>query len=509
MSRLAFSPKSVELLAQALGLKVALPELAYALSDDSREITPGMIFIARRGVAHSAQAYIQSALDAGAVWVLSDEAYADERVTVVADSAAMLVALVGVATGQNVADLHLIGITGTNGKTSVAQFIASTLAASGAPHTAQVGLIGTLGAGIWSPDLSQLQPTNNTTPGLLAVLVHCIAFLTQGVRYVVMEVSSHALAQNRLRGLPIRDAVFTNLSRDHLDYHHDMAVYFEAKARLFAWPGLQTAVVNFDSPHAEDLLERLNPNVDCWAYGLSTPDWRVADCHHITVKKLELNAQGFNAQMATPVGEAHINPAVIGLFNVANVMAALATVLALGMPLSMAVPAINRVAPPIGRMQRMALPNGAVAVVDYAHTPDALDQVLRALRDHRRAGAKILCVFGCGGDRDQGKRPLMAAVAERLADTVILTSDNPRSESPEAIIAQMCAGLNKPSDVQIEGDRGKAIATALAQAGEQDWVLIAGKGHETTQEIQGQVTAFSDWAHVLAWCARANQGGAA
>lgn len=509
MSRLNFPPQSVEFLAAALGLKSALPELAHALSDDSREITPGMIFIARRGVAHSAQAYIQAALDAGAVWVISDEAYANDRVTVVADSAAALMALVEVATGQSVAELHIIGITGTNGKTSVAQFIASTLAASGAPHTEKVGLIGTLGAGIWSPDLSQLQPTHNTTPGLLTVLVQCSAFLMQGVRYVVMEVSSHALAQNRLRGLPIRSAVFTNLSRDHLDYHHDMAAYFEAKARLFAWPGLQTALINFDSPQVEDLLERLSPNVDCWAYGLGVPDWRVADCHQITVKKLELNAQGFNAQIATPVGEARINPALIGLFNVANVMAALATVLALGMPLSVAVPALNQVAPPLGRMQRMVLPNGAVAVIDYAHTPDALDQVLRALRDHRGAGAKIICVFGCGGDRDQGKRPLMAAAAERLADTVILTSDNPRSESPEAIIAQMCAGLTKPNDVQIERDRGKAIARALAQASDKDWVLIAGKGHETTQEIQGQITAFSDWEQVLAWCASPNQGGAA
>jgi UDP-N-acetylmuramoyl-L-alanyl-D-glutamate--2,6-diaminopimelate ligase len=509
MSLLKFNPQSVEHLAAALGLDVALPEMAHALSDDSREIAPGMIFIARRGVAHSAQAYIQSALDAGAVWVLSDEAYRDARVSVVKDSVAALVALAQAATGHAVADLHIIGITGTNGKTSVAQFIASTLAASGAPHTAHIGLIGTLGAGIWSPDLSQLAPTHNTTPGLLAVLVHCIAFLSQGVRYVVMEVSSHALAQNRLRGLPIRAAVFTNLSRDHLDYHQDMAAYLDAKARLFAWPGLQTAIVNFDSPYTEDLLSQLNPNVDCWAYGLGEPNWRVADCHQITLKKLALNAQGFDAQMATPLGEARINPALIGLFNVANVMAALASVLALGMPLGVAAAALNQVAPPIGRMQRVALPNGAVAVIDYAHTPDALDQVLRALRDHQRAAAKILCVLGCGGDRDQGKRPLMAAAAERLADCLILTSDNPRSEAPEAIVMAMCAGLTKPNLAQIELDRATAIAQALAQSNAGDWVLIAGKGHETTQEIQGQVYSFSDFETVMAWCAHQNLGGAA
>ncbi len=508
MSLLTFNPQSVAHLAEAIGLDVASPELAHALSDDSREITPGMIFIARRGVAHSAQAYIQSALDAGAVWVLSDEAYQDARVSVVADSALMLIALVRAATGFAVDDLYIIGITGTNGKTSVAQFIASALAASGAPHTAQIGLVGTLGAGFWSPDLRLLVPTHNTTPGLLAVLVHCVAFLSQGVRYVVMEVSSHALAQNRLRGLPIRSAVFTNLSRDHLDYHQDMAAYFEAKARLFAWPGLQTAIVNFDSPYTEDLISQLNPNVDCWAYGLGEPDWRVADCHQMTLKKLALNAQGFDAQMATPLGEAHINPVLIGLFNVANMMAALATVLALGMPLGVAVPALNQVAPPTGRMQRVALPNGAVAVIDYAHTPDALDQVLRALLDHRGADAKILCVFGCGGDRDQGKRPLMAAAAERLADTLILTSDNPRSEAPEAIVQAMRAGLTQPSLAQIELDRGVAITQALAQANAGDWVLIAGKGHETTQEVQGQVCPFSDFATVMAWCASHNAGGA-
>lgn len=509
MSVLTFPARSVQDLATVLGLEHASGQLAYALCDDSREIKPGMIFIARTGQMHDAAVTIPQALSAGAVWVLSEAAFDDARVSVVADSATALIALVTAATGYSVADIAMIGITGTNGKTSVAQFIASALAASGAPHTAHIGVIGTLGAGIWSADLSAMQPTGNTTPGLLAVLKHAVAFLAQGVRYLVMEVSSHALAQNRLKGLPIRVAVFTNLSRDHLDYHGDMAAYLAAKARLFAWPGLQTAVINFDSPHAGALLEQLPPNADCWTYGLGAPDWQVADCRHITVKNLNLTVQGVQATLATSVGEAVLTPALIGHFNVANLMAALATALAIGMPLALAVPALNHVTPPPGRMQQIALPNGAVAVIDYAHTPDALDQALRALHDHRQAGAKIRCVFGCGGDRDHGKRPLMAAVAERLADALVLTSDNPRSEPAEAIIAQMLAGLAAPDAAQIELDRRTAIRAALSTAQRGDWVLIAGKGHEATQEIQGQIYPFSDVAEVRAWCAEHSQGGAA
>ncbi|MHB8920819.1 MAG: UDP-N-acetylmuramoyl-L-alanyl-D-glutamate--2,6-diaminopimelate ligase [Halothiobacillus sp.] len=514
MSLLAFNSQPIVDLVAAMALSVVVPsavaaQMVHAVSDDSREIAAGMIFVARQGVAHDASDFIAKALDAGAAWVLSEQAHPDERVSRVADLPSALLALVRAGTGLDVADLHLIGITGTNGKTSVAQFIASTLTASGAPHTAKIGLIGTLGAGVWTPDLAQLQPTHNTTPGLLATLVHCVAFLRAGVRYVVMEVSSHALAQDRLRGLPIRDAVFTNLSHDHLDYHGDMVTYLDAKARLFAWPGLQTAMINFDSPYADDLFEQLGTEVDCWVYGLGEPDWRVADCHQIMLKKLIPHQRGFTANMATPMGEVTLSPALIGLFNTANLMAALATVLALGMPLDVAAPALNQVAPPPGRMQLLALPNGAMAVIDYAHTPDALDQVLRALRDHRVGDAQILCVFGCGGDRDRGKRPLMAAVAERSADTVILTSDNPRSEAPQAIVADMLAGIREPGRIRIELDRQQAIAMALAATKLGDWVLIAGKGHETTQEIQGQVLPFSDVVEVHAWCARHALGGAA
>ncbi|MDD4965445.1 UDP-N-acetylmuramoyl-L-alanyl-D-glutamate--2,6-diaminopimelate ligase [Halothiobacillus sp.] len=515
MSMLHFSPRSVGEILSAMNLRVAEnvgSATAHVFTDDSREVVPGAVFIARSGVQPNIEPFISQALAAGAVLVVTEADYADSRVIRVEAVHSFVRQMVGRICAVNFDGLTIIGITGTNGKTSVAQFIAGALSRSGAPHTASIGMIGTLGAGLWSPGLEHLQSTANTTPGLLETLRYAVDFIREGVRYVVMEVSSHALAQNRLQGLPIRMAVFTNLSRDHLDYHGTMTDYFAAKTKLFAWPGLRAGIINFDEPEADVLFEALSESADCWAYGLGDPDWRVADCQQIRVTSIKALPKGLDIQVRTPLGEARLQPSLVGMFNGANIMAALAAVLALGMPLDTAIKALDQSTPPPGRMQMITLPNGARALVDYAHTPDALDQVLRALRDHRDAAGKIICVFGCGGDRDRGKRPLMAQAAERLADQLVMTSDNPRSEAPEAIIAEMCAGLTAPATAQdtvmIEPDRRKAIELALMQAKAGDWILIAGKGHETTQEIQGQRLPFDDVAVVRDWIAQQGYVGA-
>ncbi|OZB75580.1 MAG: UDP-N-acetylmuramoyl-L-alanyl-D-glutamate--2,6-diaminopimelate ligase [Halothiobacillus sp. 14-55-98] len=505
MSMLAFSPRPIGEILSALNLQVADnvgSAIAHVFTDDSREVVPGAVFFARSGIQPNIKPFISQALAAGAVLVVTEADYADPRVIRVEAVHSLVLQMVGHVCAVNFDDLTIIGITGTNGKTSVAQFIAGALSRSGAPHTASIGMIGTLGAGMWSPGLEHLQPTANTTPGLLETLRHAVDFIRQGARYVVMEVSSHALAQNRLQGLPIRLAVFTNLSRDHLDYHGTMTEYFAAKTKLFAWPGLRAGIINFDEPQADVLFEALGATADCWAYGLGDPDWRVADCQHVRVTSITALPNGIDIQVRTPLGEARLQPSLVGLFNGANIMAALAAVLALGMPLDTAIKALDQSTPPPGRMQMITLPNGARALVDYAHTPDALDQVLRALRDHRDAAGKIICVFGCGGDRDRGKRTLMAATAERLADQIVMTADNPRSEAPQAIIADMRGGLASPDTASVELDRRAAIESALMQAKAGDWVLIAGKGHETTQEIQGQRLPFDDAAVVRDWIAQ-------
>lgn len=505
MSLLHFSPRPVGDIRAAMNWHTqgdVGSAQAHVFSDDSREVVPGTVFIARPDIQPNIEPLITQALASGAVLVVTETAYADPRVIRVDALHSFVCQMVSRVFDVSIDELTFIGITGTNGKTSVAQFIAGVLARSDAPHTESIGVIGTLGAGLWTPGLDRLRPTVNTTPGLLETLRYAVEFIRQGVRYVVMEVSSHALAQNRLRGLPIRVAVFTNLSRDHLDYHGSMDAYFAAKAKLFAWPGLRAGIINFDEPQADELFEVMSETADCWAYGLGHPDWRVADCQQVRATALTTSPDGMTLQVQTPQGEARLRLPLFGVFNGANVMAALTTVLALGMPLDTAIEALEQTTPPPGRMHTLALPNGALAIVDYAHTPDALDQVLRAVRDHRAATGRIICVFGCGGDRDRGKRPLMAEVAERLADQIILTSDNPRSEPPAAIIADMLTGLSAPDDASVELDRRAAIESALGQAEPNDWIVIAGKGHETTQEIQGQRHPFDDAGVVRDWIAQ-------
>lgn len=504
MTLLTFNPQTVQTLLSAWDDSLRVCDLVAqqtvrALTDDSREAGPGIVFVARAGVRHSATEYIPMALACGASLVLTEHDWSDERCVTIPNLTSSLWRLVGQGCGADLSGLQIVGVTGTNGKTSVTHFIAGALIRSGAPHTTAVGVIGTLGAGLWSAGLEHLKPTGNTTPGPLEILAHCVAFVRSGVRYVVMEVSSHALDQNRLDGVPVSVAVFTNLSRDHLDYHGDMERYFAAKVKLFTRPELKAAIINFDSPAADALLEVIGNTAVCWAYGLGDPDWRVADCQQVALTEMKANPQGLKLTVHTPLGDVALVSPLIGAFNAGNMLAALATLLSLGMPLDMAVSGLSQAGAPPGRMQAFSLPGGGRVIVDYAHTPDALDQVLRAVHDHRAGQGRTICVFGCGGERDHGKRTLMGTVAERLADVVVLTNDNPRSESPQAIINDILSGISVHATVEIQPDRAVAIQTALDMAGPTDWVLIAGKGHETTQEIAGAFLPFNDVEMVRRW----------
>lgn len=504
MTFLALNRQSVSQLLAVWGMPCqmsgeAAKQTVRALTDDSREVSPGVVFVARAGVHHRAMDYIPMALERGASLVLTEQPWPNERCVTVPNLTGHLWRLVSQGCGEDLSGLQIVGVTGTNGKTSVTHFVAGALMRSGAPHTAAIGVIGTLGAGLWSPGLDRLKPTGNTTPGLLEILSNCVDFVRSQVRYVVMEVSSHALDQRRLDGVPVSAAVFTNLSRDHLDYHGDMDRYFAAKALLFTRPELKAAIINFDSPAADALLDAISDSAACWVYGLGDPDWRVADCQQVALMEMAANPQGLRLTVSTPVGDARLTSPLIGAFNASNMLAALATLLSLGMPLDMAISGLSQAGAPPGRMQVFNLPNGGRAIVDYAHTPDALDQVLRAVCDHRAGRGRTICVFGCGGERDVGKRAQMGTVAERLADAIVLTNDNPRGEYPQAIIDDILSGMSIHATVAIEPDRAAAIRSALAMAGPEDWVLIAGKGHESTQEIGGVHLPFSDVDMVREW----------
>jgi len=321
----------------------------------------------------------------------------------------------------------------------------------------------------------------NTTPDPILLHGMLANYLAQGAAGVAMEVSSHGLAQGRVNGVHFDVAVFTNLSRDHLDYHGDMASYAEAKSQLFRWPGLRSAVLNADDAFGADVATRqIDKEVRVLTYGLESGDVRGSS--------LVLNGDRMSMDVATPAGSTYLDIRLMGRFNAYNLLAVLATLLASGVALQDAVQALHQIEPVAGRMQQLGGQGKPLVVIDYSHTPDALEKVLAALRE--QTSGKLLCVFGCGGNRDKGKRPLMGEAASRLADSVIVTSDNPRHEDPAVIIADIVAGMG--SNYCVETDRAAAIAIAIEHAESGDIVLLAGKGHEDYQDIGGVKLPFSD-----------------
>ncbi|MGD9709888.1 MAG: UDP-N-acetylmuramoyl-L-alanyl-D-glutamate--2,6-diaminopimelate ligase [Halothiobacillaceae bacterium] len=464
------------------------------LCADSRRVQPGHLFIARRGERFHALDHAPEAVGRGAVAILAAEGDAaglraalGVPVFVLADLVPVLGKLADRFHDEPSKAVRVIGVTGTNGKTSVTHFIAQALALAGQPS----GLIGTLGMGPWDA----LRPATHTTPDVLAVHAELARQRDAGVRYVAMEVSSHALDQGRVAGVRFRAAVFTNLTHDHLDYHGDLHAYARAKCRLFEELQPKAAILNMDDALGRELLEGLQGRMPLWAYGLGAQPWSAGGASVVEARGLHLDADGIRIELATPLGQGVLTSPLMGEFNASNLLAALATLLELGMPLPDALVHLGRVEAPAGRMERFTAPGRPRVVIDYAHTPDALDKALRTLRRH--AAGRLIVVFGCGGERDAAKRPRMGAVAASLADRVVLTDDNPRGEDGEAIIRAIRAGMPEGGDVVIERDRRRAIALAVAEAAPEDIVLVAGKGHEDYQEVAGERRPFSDRAVVL------------
>lgn len=458
-----------------------------ALTIDSRRVEPGAVFLAYPGEQADGRHFIPQAIAAGAAAVLWEpEGFAWDPawrvphlpVAGLRHKAGFIAAEVY---GHPSRSLWVVGITGTNGKTSCSHWIAQAATACGR----LTAIVGTLGNGL----PGALSPATHTTPDPVSLQRLLKTFVEQGVRGVAMEVSSHALDQGRVNGVAFNVAVLTNLSRDHLDYHGTMERYAQAKSLLFQWPGLAHAVLNLDDAFGRELAQTCErAGIPVLGYGFGAGAVRGS---HLSV-----SPRGLAFDVTTPWGEARVESGILGRFNASNLLAVLATLCAGGIPLADAVAALARIEPVPGRMQKIELPGRPLVVVDYAHTPDALEKVLGTLREvigesrSAAAGARLICVFGCGGQRDRGKRPMMGEVASRLADSVVVTSDNPRNEDPKAIIDEIVAGMD-PNYHVIE-DRAAAIDFAIRQARPGDVVLIAGKGHETYQEIHGQRLPFSD-----------------
>jgi len=468
------------------------------IAEDSREIVPGDLFLALPGLGgdHTRE-HIEAALAAGARVALTDSSAGGAQMPNVfhcRDLRQHASAIAGRYCGEPSHALDVVGITGTNGKSTVAHLVATAL--GGLTQSRPVGLLGTLGNGL----VGALQPSALTTPGAVAAQGWLAALRAAGACSVVMEVSSHALDQQRVHAVRFAVAAFTNLTRDHLDYHGSLSAYAEAKLSLFGLPAVAACCYNAADPLAPRIRERLATGVPAIGWALGT-----AAGATLVPQSLGLGRDGIRMHGAWEGARWEIASPLIGRFNAENLLTALACLLLLGYAPGPAAAALSAAAPVRGRLEcldpvaqvasppTVAMP---MVVVDYAHTPDALEQALTTLRP--LCNGRLVCVFGCGGDRDPGKRSLMGAIAERLADRVIVTSDNPRSEAPERIMEDILAGFSDARQAHREADRARAIAHAIHAASAGDLVLIAGKGHEAYQEIAGRRLPFSDQA-----CARA------
>ncbi|QRN40979.1 MAG: UDP-N-acetylmuramoyl-L-alanyl-D-glutamate--2,6-diaminopimelate ligase [Neisseriaceae bacterium] len=453
---------------------------------DSRKIKNGDIFIAYCGEYVDGRKFIPQAVARGAVAVIyqatSDFIAIDYGVPMYAVE--NLPRLAGIITSHllhNISsNIKVLGVTGTNGKTSITQWLAQALDKLGEKSA----VIGTNGNGFWHT----LEKSTHTTPDAVSVQNLIKSYVQQKANYLSIEVSSHGIDQARVNGIEFDTVVFTNLTRDHLDYHHSFTNYFEVKKRLFYWNKLRHAVINIDDSYGQKLVAELkqnNPGLMISSYGFS-------DEATIYIEKANYSLEGMILTLSSPWGRVIINNSLLGAFNAQNLAATFGILCGLGYMPDKVAGVLNQIKPAKGRMQSIRYPDRPVVIVDYAHTPDALQNVLQSLavfRNKRSKSGKIWCVFGCGGDRDSGKRPLMGHIAQEYADYCVVTSDNPRNEHPEKIIQDI---LPVKNSVLIEVDREKAIAYAIQNAKSEDIVLIAGKGHENYQEISGIRHYFDD-----------------
>lgn len=457
--------------------------LIRELTLDSRQVKPGDLFLAVPGAQVDGRLYITDAIARGAAAV----AYESEGAPDIQDSAAMLLpvkdlqgqlsAIAGRFYGEASRALTMVGVTGTNGKTTVSQLLAQALEALGE----KCAVIGTLGNGF----LGALKAGVHTTPDPIQLQAALADIQLAGADAVVMEVSSHGLQQQRLAAVDMDTAVLTNLTRDHLDYHGSMRAYAQAKAQLFAWPNLRARVLNLDDAFGAELAQQYAKQ------GLTTYSIENTDAH-VHCSQFTFGMDGIQAYVVTTQGEAWLRSSLLGRFNLSNLLAVVATLSSMGYAMGEILSVMPKLRAPAGRMQALAHEGQPLVVVDYAHTPDALQQVLLAIRPHVAQGGRLWVVFGCGGDRDKGKRPLMAQVAQTHADVLVVTDDNPRTEAAAVIRQEILAGLTAEIAVSEIAERAQAIAYAIGEAQPGDVVVIAGKGHEDYQEINGVRTHFSD-----------------
>ncbi len=473
-----------------------LPASVRDLSLDSREIQPGDVFIALCGEQAHGLEFSAEAIARGAAVVLYEPRCQDEPVQAEAGTVPMvaiddlrqrLPALAACFYGQPSEAVRVAGVTGTNGKTSISWMTSRALQRAGRG----CGLLGTLGM-----DAGQgLQPTPNTTPDVIRVNRFLAGCRENGLELACMEVSSHALMQGRIAGVAVRHAVFTHLSRDHLDAHGDMASYGATKAKLLQQPGLEGVWLNSGDDWCRSLVPQVPAGIRLNSYGAEAlPGSQL----HLAAEAVSLSLSGLSFDLCVAGQRLPISTGLMGRFNVDNLLAVAGLLHDFGLDWPEIARLLAQSEPVPGRMQMLpSRPGGPAVVLDFAHTPDALEQVLANLRLHVRG--QLWCVFGCGGDRDRGKRPVMGAVAERLADRVVLTADNPRSEPLENINAAILAGMRQPQAVTVIADRRQAVWHALETAGPRDLVLLAGKGHEDYQEMFGQKHPYSDAAVVGEW----------
>jgi UDP-N-acetylmuramoyl-L-alanyl-D-glutamate--2,6-diaminopimelate ligase len=476
---------------EALGIK--------RLTNDSRAVRPGDTFVAYPGQSRDGREFIPQALAGGAASVLWERSGMRWNPQWLAPNFGVRQLrrhageIANRMHGRPSARLHVIGVTGTNGKTTCSQWIAQALTRAGR----RCAVIGTLGYGMRAP----LKPLVNTTPDALWLHAQLAEFSRRGAQAVAMEVSSIGLDQDRVAGVEFDVALFTNLSRDHLEYHRTLRRYGEAKARLFAWETLRHAVVNLDDDFGAALVRHIRrPGLKVIGYGFGAA--RGSRLARVSGSNLVTSARGVSFEASTPWGTARVTSPVLGRHNAYNLLGTLAVLLASGVMLRQAVAALSALNPIPGRLQRLGGGPRPLVVVDYAHTPDALKQALTTLRElltHQSPvtshESRLFCVFGCGGDRDRGKRPQMGRIAAALADRVVVTSDNPRGEDPRGIIDDIVAGVRGAGGgMVIEPDRRAAILHAVREARRGDIVLLAGKGHEAYQEIRGARRPFSDAA---------------
>ena len=491
-----------------------LPELQVeSLAIDSRDAKQGSLFIALKGSVADGHDHIDTAIANGAVAVLSQREVESCSVPLVVldDLSSRVSQISGEFFGHPSKYFQCVAVTGTNGKTSVAHFVAALATELGI----SAGFLGTTGWGRLQSG-QELLPATLTTADAISLQARMAQLKAEGCELVALELSSHALQQHRGDALDVDIALFTNLTRDHLDYHGSMQAYGAAKARLFEFESLRGIVINADDSFGEELAaqhtssQTANGAESVKLVLLGNTETHESEAATLRVSQLKSTRQGLSWKLVSPWGDAEVSSPVIGSYNSTNLSLAVAALALLGYDFQRVIQAVPAVSAPRGRLERVTgLSADAVSIsvfVDYAHTPDALESMLLAVRAH--CEGRLICVFGCGGDRDKGKRGPMGRAVQRFADVGVLTSDNPRFEAPDSIIKDVEAGLESPHQMLIEPDRAKAIALAIGQAQANDVVIIAGKGHEDYQEIRGERLPFSDVEVAQELLAmRASQGG--